>query len=430
MKINTLSTFPDIIKNSLKYGVLSKAIKNKLIELNHFSYFNEIEDKDRIDDEQYGHSPGMVISYEKTYKIFKKIKKINPKTKVIFVSPKGKKLNNDMVMELSKEKNITIACGRYEGFDERIIEEFCDLEISVGDYILTGGELAASIIIDSVSRMIDGVVNKKESVSNDSLMNSVIKGPVYTKPYDYKRKKVPKILLSGNHKKINDFNRLMSIKSTLLKREDLLETCDLTILEKKELKKIKNSNQNDRVFIALVHYPISNIKGEIITTSLTNLDIQDIARSAKTYGIKNYYITHPILEQRNLAKKVIGYWENEKERKNKNTKHEAINNIIIKKSLNEAILDIKKKYGKKPITIATDAKIMNNMVSYSHLKAKIQGKKDPYLIIFGTGWGLSNNIIQSCDYILKPVGGYNEYNHLSVRSAVAIILDKLFGCNF
>ena len=430
MKINTLSVFPEIIKNNCKYGVLSKAVEKKLITINNYSFFTEADNNKGIDDEQYGHNPGMVISFEKTFKIFKKIKKNEPKTKFIFLSPKGQIFNNQMAKDLSNEKNITIVSGRYEGFDERILEEFCDFEISIGDYILTGGELATCILIDSISRMIKGVVGKKNSVINDSFMNSTIKGPVYTKPKIFKNKSVPKILLSGNHKNIDNFNRNNSLEYTLNKREDLLENAALAPMERENLRKIKRSKLNNNVFIALVHHPIKNIKNETITTSLTNLDIQDIARSARTYGINKYYITHPILEQRKLAEKVLSFWDNEKKRKNENSKHVAMNNIIIKKSLKEAISNIKKEYKQKPILIGTDANEMKNMVDYSFIKHRIQEKKTPYLIVFGTGWGLSQEIIESCDYILKPVGGYDKYNHLSVRSAVAIILDKLFGCNF
>lgn len=430
MKINTLSVFPEIIKNNCKYGVLSKAVGKKLITINNYSFFTEADKNRGIDDEQYGHNPGMVISFEKTYKIFKKIKKNEPKTKFIFLTPKGQTFNNQIAKNLSNEKNITIVSGRYEGFDERILEEFCDFEISIGDYILTGGELAACILIDSISRMIKGVVGKKDSVTNDSFMDSTIKGPVYTKPKIFKNKSVPKILLSGNHKNIDNFNRNNSLEYTLNKREDLLENAALRPNERENLRKIKKSILNNNVFIALVHHPIKNIKNEIITTSLTNLDIQDIARSARTYGINKYYITHPILEQRKLAEKVLSFWDSEKKRKNENSKHVAMNNIIIKKSLKEAISNIKKEYKQKPILIGTDANQMKNMVDYSFIKHKIQEEKRPYLIVFGTGWGLSQEIIESCDYILKPVGGYDKYNHLSVRSAVAIILDKLFGCNF
>ena len=224
MKINTVSTFPRIIKEATKYGIVSNAVKNKLININHFSLTNDLNQSERIDDEQYGIEPGMVLSYEKSYGLFKKIKTLNPNTKFIFTSPKGIKLTNDLAISLSKERNITIVCGRYEGYDQRIIDEYCDLEISIGDYILTGGELAACVLIDSVARMIKGVVGNENSVKSDSLMNSMLKGPVYTRPKIYKGKKVPNILLSGNHKNIKKYlNRLTSLSATSTKERIYLK---------------------------------------------------------------------------------------------------------------------------------------------------------------------------------------------------------------
>ena len=430
MKINTVSIFPRIIKEATKYGIVSNAVNNKLININHFSLINDLDQGDRIDDEQYGIESGMVLSYKKNYKLFKRIKTLNPNTKFIFTSPKGTKLTNDLAISLSSEKNITIVCGRYEGYDQRIIDEYCDLEVSIGDYVLTGGELAACVLIDSVARMIKGVVGNENSVKSDSLMGSVLKGPVYTRPKIYRGKKVPSILLSGNHANIKKHLRKTSLTTTLKKREDLLENTKISLEESNQLKSIKKEIINKNIYIALVHYPIENIKGEIIKTSLTNLDIQDIARSANTYGINKYFITHPVKEQRMLAEKVIKYWSNEKVRKNDNTKHSSIDKIILKNSLNSAIREIKAKHGVRPITIATDARMVHNMTSYSTLRDRILNIEKPVLIIFGTGWGLAKSTLESADYILKPVGGYCEYNHLSVRSAVAIILDRLLGCKF
>ena len=430
MKINTVSVFPNIIKNNLKYGIIGKSLKKNIIDIQNYSYTQFLNNNERIDDQIYGHDPGMVISYQKTYNLFKKIKENNKSSKFIFMSPKGILLNNNLVNKISKEKNLTIVCGRYEGFDQRIIDDFCDIEVSIGDYILSGGEIAASILIESVSRMIKGVVGKENSVIKDSFMNSLLKNPVYTKPEKFKGKKVPKILISGNHKKINNFNRKESLKTTLEKREDLLSYSELDSSERNELKSIKNIKFNKNIFISLIHFPVKNIKNEIIKTSLTNLDIQDIARTAKTYGINKYFITHPIKEQRMLAEKVINFWDSENKRINENSKHEAIKNIIIKNSINDVIKEIKKICGKKPTIISTDAKRMKNMVDYDLIRNKFLSNNEPILIVFGTGWGLTDDIINKSDYILKPIDGYNEYNHLSVRSAVAIILDKLFGCKF
>lgn len=430
MIFNILTVFRELIKPSLKYGVLSKAIKNKNIRVNLFSYSDYLDNNERIDDKQYGGDPGMVIRDHIASKAIKHIKKLNPDTKTIFLSPKGKKLDSTLVNDLSKYKNLSIICGRYEGFDERTIEKHADIEISIGDFIVSGGETPAIILMDSISRMIDGVIGKQESVKNDSLSNSLLKQPVYTRPANIKGKKVPRLLISGNHKKISKFNRDKSLLKTLKEREDLLEEAVISPLERERLKEIKATTIKSSVYLALVHHPIKNIKNETIKTSLTNLDIQDIARSCQTYGIKKYFITHPIKEQRELAKNVLDYWKSGKNIRNKSTKHSALENIVIKNSLASSIKQIKDIHGKKPKIVATDARIMHNMVNYSDIKHKLITDNSPYLFLFGTGWGLTDEVLNNSDYILKPVGSYYEYNHLSVRSAVAIILDRIFGCKF
>ena len=430
MIFNILSVFREIIKPSLKYGVLSKGIKNNKIKVNLFSYSDFLDDSERLDDKQFGGDPGMVIKYHNASKAINTIKKRNPKTKMIFLTPKGKQLNNELAKELSTLGNISIICGRYEGFDQRILDKYADVEVSIGDYIVSGGETPAVILMDSISRMIPGVVGNKISVENDSLNNSLLKHPVYTRPEKISNKRVPKVLISGNHKKIKEFNRLSSLAITLERREDLLENVQLELHERESLKKVKREQTLSNAYLALVHYPIQNIKGETIKTSLTNLDIQDIARSCKAYGIKKYFITHPIKEQRMLGQNVLDYWEKSPNIKNSSTKHSALENVEINNSIKSTIRTIRDIHGKRPKIVATDGRIMHNMVNYSDIRRNLNTDDSPYLFLFGTGWGLTKEVLDSSDYILKPVGSYYEYNHLSVRSAVAIILDRIFGCNF
>ncbi|MDG2445803.1 MAG: tRNA (guanosine(37)-N1)-methyltransferase TrmD [Thermodesulfobacteriota bacteirum] len=430
MIFNILSVFKEMLKPSIKYGIISKAIKNKKIKVNLYSYNDFLIKGERLDDSQYGGDPGMVISYNSASKALRHIKENNLNTKTIFLTPKGKKLNNKMVKELSKYDNLSIVCGRYEGFDQRLVDQFCDFEISSGDYIVSGGEIPALIVLDSVSRTLEGVVGNKESVNKDSLQGSLLKHPVYTRPSKLKAGKVPEVLISGNHKKIDKFNRNASLLTTLEKREDLLENAILSREERELLREVKESKIKSNCYLALVHYPVENIKKEVIKTSLTNLDIQDIARSCMTYKIKKYFITHPIKEQRKLAENVLSYWENSKNIRNKNTKHSALELIEIAKDIKEVVSSIKRIHGEKPKIVATDARIMHNMINYSEIREKIETSDSPFLFLFGTGWGLTEEVLIKSDYILKPVGSYSKYNHLSVRSAVAIILDRIFGCNF
>ena len=183
---------------------------------------------------------------------------------------------------------------------------------------------------------------------------------------------------------------------------------------------------NTRKSIVLVHYPCVDKNGELYTTAITNMDVHDIARSACTYGIDNYYIISPITAQRDLTQTMVDYWQEEKSIKKNPDRAKALSRIVVLKTLEEAVLAEEKILGKPPLLISTSAKeFENKTITYSK-GSEILKEKDS-LIIFGTGYGLASSILDKSDYILRPIYGYQGYNHLSVRSAAAIIMDRLLG---
>ena len=181
------------------------------------------------------------------------------------------------------------------------------------------------------------------------------------------------------------------------------------------------------VYLALVHHPVYNKHLEVVTTSVTNLDIHDIARSSRTYGIKNYYIVHPSSTMKQLINKVLNFWQEGYGASYNPDRKEAFRIVKLVDCLEDVLLDIEKIEGKKPLTVSTDARLYPNTVSYNFLRKKIKEDENPYLLLFGTGWGLTREVMESTTYILEPIYGPTDYNHLSVRSAVAIILDRLLG---
>ena len=181
-------------------------------------------------------------------------------------------------------------------------------------------------------------------------------------------------------------------------------------------------------YIALVHYPVYNKDRKTISSAFLNLDIHDIARAAKTYGIKKYFLINPVKEQQELANRVLEHWMNGPGRKFNPTRRTALENLVICSTLDETLEQIREIEGEIPKIISTDAKFYKNMIGYNELRQKILEGSEPHLILFGTGWGLTDDIINNCDYILKPLKGYNYFNHLSVRSAASVILDRLFSC--
>jgi len=179
--------------------------------------------------------------------------------------------------------------------------------------------------------------------------------------------------------------------------------------------------------VALLHYPVYNKAKEIIVSAVTNLDVHDIARCAKTYDLEKYFIVTPLEDQTVLMRKIINHWTQGYGSKYNDDRKKALELVDIKEDLNAVIADIEKKTGKKPKIIVTAAKKYDKSITYSSLKSEISDAKAPFLILFGTGWGLEKSIIEEADYVLEPIVGRGDYNHLSVRSAVSIIFDRLFS---
>ena len=225
MNINVISVFPEIIESSM-HGVTGKAFKDKKANLKLFDLkkFSKTE-YGSVDDSPYGGGEGMVLSAEPLADCIKEI--YNP-GHVVYLTPQGKRFNQKKSLELSQQKDLTFVCGRYEGIDQRFINSFINEEISIGDYVLSGGEIAACVVIDSILRNIEGVVGNKESVSKDSFSNGKLKGHVYTRPKEFRGDHVPEILLSGDHKKIEEWKLANSLWVTKEKRPDLFKQMELS----------------------------------------------------------------------------------------------------------------------------------------------------------------------------------------------------------
>ena len=220
MLFSILTLFPEMFEG-MKYSIIGKAIEKKIIDINLVNIRNFSKDKHKkVDDTPYGGGAGMVMKPDVIYDAYLSVKDEN--SKVIYLSPKGKTLNQEKVKELSKEKHIILLCGHYEGIDQRVLDEIVDEEISIGDYILTGGEIPAMVLIDSVSRYIDGVITK-ESTKEESFSNGYLEYPQYTRPEIFLNKKVPDILLSGHHENIKKWREEESLKITKQNRPDLLK---------------------------------------------------------------------------------------------------------------------------------------------------------------------------------------------------------------
>ena len=223
MKFDVLTLFPEMFE-PIKQSIIGKAIEKEIIEINFINIRDFSDNKHKkVDDTPYGGGAGMVMMPDVVYKAYLSIKD-RENAKVIYLSPKGKTLNQAKVETLSKEEHIILLCGHYEGIDQRVIDEIVNEEISIGDYVLTGGEIPAMVLIDSVSRYIEGVL-KDESIREESFSNGLLEYPQYTRPEVFLNKKVPEVLLSGHHENIKKWREEQALKITKQKRPDLLNRC-------------------------------------------------------------------------------------------------------------------------------------------------------------------------------------------------------------
>ncbi len=235
MKINILTLFPEMF-DTINYSIISRAIKNNQISLNAINIRDFSKDKHkRVDDTPYGGGSGMLMRPDVVYDSYLSIK--NP-GRVIYMSPRGKVLTQKKAIELSKEENLTILCGHYEGIDQRVIDEIVDEEISIGDYVLTGGELPAMVLIDTVVRYVDGVLNN-ESLVQESHTNGLLEYSQYTRPEVFLNRSVPEVLLSGHHKNIENWRRQDSIRITYKNRPELIKKINLSDEDKKIIEELK-----------------------------------------------------------------------------------------------------------------------------------------------------------------------------------------------
>jgi len=233
MRIDVLTLFPRMFEGFLTESILGKAIEAKTVEVNIIDFREYSDNKHhKVDDSPFGGGAGMVLNIQPIHSALTNIKGYKEALKIM-VSPQGETLKQEKAYSLSNEKHIIILCGHYEGYDERIRDYF-DIEISIGDYVLTGGELAAMVLIDSVTRVIPSVIGKDESHLNDSFSNILLEHPHYTRPRDFEGKKVPDILVSGDHKKIEKWRLEQSIKRTKTRRPDLFDAYENQLKESKD----------------------------------------------------------------------------------------------------------------------------------------------------------------------------------------------------
>ena len=246
MRIDILTLFPEMCERVYTESVIGRAVQAGVIEVHARNIRDYTNDKhNRVDDTPYGGGMGMLMQAQPVYDCYKALcADLGKKPHLIYLSPQGKVLTQARAKELSRMENLALLCGHYEGIDERVLEEIVDEEISIGDYVLTGGELPALVLMDCVARMVEGVLPNEEAYAQESHYNGLLEHPQYTKPFSWNGKEVPEVLVSGHHANIEAWKRQQSLKRTLERRPDLLEAAELTEKERAYLRNLKKPADN------------------------------------------------------------------------------------------------------------------------------------------------------------------------------------------
>ena len=243
MWIGVISLFPEMFKAITEFGVTGKAVKHNLLQVECWNPRDFTFDKHKtVDDRPYGGGPGMLMMVQPLRDAIHAARAAAGEgAKVIYLSPQGRKLDQGGITELAQNQKLILVCGRYEGIDERLIQTEIDEEWSIGDYVLTGGELPAMVMIDSISRLVPGVLHNDDSAGDESFENGLLEYPQYTRPVEFMGKKVPDVLLSGHHANVDKWRREQSVIRTFNKRPELLENAQLSKSEIELINKLKNN---------------------------------------------------------------------------------------------------------------------------------------------------------------------------------------------
>lgn len=429
MKVSIVTLFPELYTSFLSTSLVGKAQEQRYVNISLLNMFSMVEPKERIDSPTFGHGAGMLIKPEIVTKAIEQQEEMHGEAFKIFFSPAGKKLDQNMLKHIyqegAKKKHIMLLPARYEGMDARVEQVYADCIVSIGDFVLMGGDLPAMVLLEGLLRYVPGVIGKQSSVEHDSFSGPFVDNPEYTSPVLWKGLEVPEVIRSGDHKKIETWQKNQAVEKTVMHHFEWLRNH----VESREDIDI-SSEYIPHHYAILMHDQVNLPDGTIGTSSVTSIDIHDIARSATTYGIKKYFIVTPLADQQKIIAKLLNFWHTGIGIEYNNNRHEALKNVVVVSSIEDALASIENDEARKPVIIATAAKRYKHASRITYYEQeKVWALKRPVALIFGTARGLSTQLLDSCDYLLEPIEGFSKFNHLSVRSAAAIVFDRWLGIN-
>jgi len=446
MHINIVTLFPEFFAGPLTCALMQRARDAGLISFSLHNPRDMAEDRHRtVDDRPYGGGPGMVMlpgPVAKTLRSLGHRPRGEPQPgRLLFLSPKGTVFSQPLAREFAghaaepgkpapgSASILTLLCGRYEGLDARIEEMFPVEAVSVGDFVLNGGEAAALCVIEAIVRLLPGFMGHEDSGQEESFSAGLLEYPHYTRPEDFEGALVPDILRSGDHERIALWRRQASLLQTLQARPDLLGEAALSEADGAFLRSLNHERPGRNLYCALVHYPVLDRDKNSVTVSLTNLDIHDIARSSCTYGLGGYYVLTPLDDQRELLHSILAHWREGPGKQSNPDRDRALSLVKSGAAIADAVADITNITGQEPLVIGTSANLPDvggpAIAGFDAIARELRHR--PVLLLFGTGHGLAPQAHALCHAFAPPLRRYGGYNHLSVRSAAAIILDRIVG---
>jgi len=442
--VTVVTAFPEIFTTWAVSSLVGRAQKAGLIKIDFVRFADMVPAKERIDTPACGPGAGMVLKAPVVASAIEEAFARSGHGPVIFFSPTGKLLTQEVAQEFAhslfdrapevdgrKESasvsHLVLVCGRYEGVDNRVIEHYKGIELSIGNYVLMGGDLPAQVFLEVLLRYVPGVIGDARSVERDSFTGALVDFPAYGLPVEWQGREVPPVLLSGNHAAIEKWRHAEALKRSVLSHFSWLRRSALP----EKVRTTEVTSVTPAHYVVLMHDEvlIGRQEAKPGTTSVTTIDIHDIARSSATYGIKAFYVVTPLRDQQELLRVFFEFWHTERGRDYNENRYDAMRCVKVVSSLAEVEADVAARHeGLLPVKVATSARSVSGVRSVTYEQQEmVWAVARPVLLLFGTGQGMTEELLQRCDYVLTPVHGFTAYNHLSVRAAVAIILDRWIG---
>lgn len=437
MQFNLVTLFPEFFTSPLSAGLMARAVEKGVVSFGFANPRDFSTDVHRtVDDRPYGGGPGMVMLLDPLVKALENLRKPG---RMLLLTPRGRPMDQSLARELAQEESVTLICGRYEGIDERLMELFPLEPVSVGDFVLNGGETGALCVVEAVSRLLPGFMGKVESGTEESFSSGLLEYPHYTRPEEFRGLRVPEVLQGGDHGKVARWRRDAALRLTLERRPELLAGAgegwgaELSARDAEALREAAGQSTSRtlgrNLWLALVHWPVLDKWGKTAAVSLTNLDVHDISRVSRTYGLAGLWLVTPLEDQRKLAATVLGHWTAGPGAASNPDRAEALSLARVAESIQAAVAGIAAQTGQPPVVVATSARLPRRGATLAMGQVRQWLRDRPVLLLLGTGHGLAKAALAEAAGVLPPIRFLAGYNHLPVRAAAAITLDRLLGDN-